>query len=160
LSFPDLTTGRLVLRAWPPAEVAAVLDGPRPPHWADDFPAAGDAEIAGLLASVPEWLGPYGHRLVTERATGLTVGSTGLFWPPAGGVVEIGYGIVPSRRGRGYAAEAVERLTAHARTAPGVRAVHARVERTNPASARVLEKAGFRLAGDDGAVLTYRAEPG
>ncbi|WP_459546603.1 hypothetical protein [Nocardia sp. X0981] len=35
-----------------------------------------------------------------ERDTGLVVGSIGLFWPPSAGVLEIGYGIVPSRRGR------------------------------------------------------------
>jgi RimJ/RimL family protein N-acetyltransferase len=76
----------------------------------------------------------------------LTVGSVGLFWPPTDGAVEIGYGIVGSRRGRGYAAEATRALAEFALGAPGVRTVYANVELSNPASVRVLHKAGFRQA--------------
>jgi len=143
-THPDLTTDRLVLRSWTPADVTAVLDGARASHWADDFPAEGDHVIAGLFAEHPAWLGPYGHRLIVERATGLVIGSIGLFWPPSDGALEIGYGIVPSRRGRGYAPEATRALTAFALGAPGVHAVHATVELSNPPSIRVLEKSGFR----------------
>lgn len=139
----DLTTDRLVLRPWTTAEAAAVLDGTRSVHWADDFPAEGDRVIAGLFEQFPAWLGAYGHRLVIERDGGQVVGSIGLFWPPNEGVLEIGYGIVPSRRGRGYASEATRALTAFAFTAPDVHTVVATVELSNPASARVLEKSGF-----------------
>lgn len=149
VTIPDLTTDRLVLRSWTTADVTAVVDGRPLPHGAADFPAEGDRVIAGLLADHPAWLGPYGHRLLVERATGLVVGSVGLFWPPADGDVELGYGVVPSRRGRGYAAEATRALTAHALAAPGVRRVHATVELRNVASVRVLEKAGFRRTGTD-----------
>ncbi|MCE7000837.1 GNAT family N-acetyltransferase [Saccharothrix sp. S26] len=143
----ELVTERLVLRPWTASEVDAVVAGKRLPHWADDFPAEGDRVIAGLLGDHPAWWGGHGHRLVVERDGGPVVGSIGLFWPPEDGVVEIGYGIVPSRRGRGYASEATRALTAHAFTAPEVHAVHAQVEVSNPASVRVLEKAGFRLLG-------------
>jgi RimJ/RimL family protein N-acetyltransferase len=150
---PDPTTERLVLRSWTAAEVDAVVGGVRLSHWADDFPADGDRFIAGLLGEHPQWLDAYGHRLVVERDSGLVVGSIGLFWPPADGAVEIGYGVVASRRGRGYATEATRALTDYAFTAPGVRVVRAEVELSNPASVRVLEKAGFRLldvvAGQD-----------
>jgi ribosomal-protein-alanine N-acetyltransferase len=145
----DLTTDRLVLRPWTTAEAAAVLDGVRPAHWADDFPAEGDRVVVGLFAENPAWLGRFGHRQAVERASGLVVGSIGLFWPPADGTVEIGYGIVPSRRGRGYASESTRALTAHALTAPGVHTVVAGVELSNPASVRVLVKAGFRLLSTD-----------
>jgi RimJ/RimL family protein N-acetyltransferase len=150
---PDPTSERLVLRSWTAAEADAVVGGVRLPHWADDFPADGDQVIAGLLGEHPEWLSRYGHRLVVERDSGLVVGSIGLFWPPSDGVVEIGYGVVASRRGRGYATEATRALTDFAFTAPGVRVVRAEVELSNPASVRVLEKAGFRpldvAAGQD-----------
>nr|WP_246400665.1 GNAT family N-acetyltransferase [Jiangella mangrovi] len=137
------------MRSWTAADVTAVVDGVRSAQWAEDFPAEGDQVIAGLLADHLGWLGPYGHRLVVERETGLVVGSIGLFWPPADGSVEIGYGILASRRGRGYAAEATRALTAHALAAPGVHAVRAGVELANPASIRVLEKDGFGLAHTD-----------
>ena len=152
----DLTTGRLVLRSWTPGEAAAVLDGARPAHWADDFPAEGDHVIAGLLADNPDWLGEYGHRQVIERDSGLVVGSIGLFWPPADGVLEIGYGIAASRRGRGYAPESTRAVTEHAFTAPGVHTVVAGVELANPPSIRVLEKAGYHRSDTDAEQGTAR----
>lgn len=156
VSTTDLITDRLVLRSWTPDEVAAVLDGARPAHWAADFPAEGDHVIAGLFADHPAWLGPYGHRQIVERDSGLVVGSIGLFWPPSDGAVELGYGVVVSRRGRGYAPEAARALTAFAFTAPDVRGVHATVELSNPPSIRVLEKAGFHRTHTDAEQGTAR----
>ncbi|GHF42974.1 N-acetyltransferase GCN5 [Streptomyces mashuensis] len=152
----DLTTDRLVLRPWTTAEAAAVVGDSRRADWADDFPAEGDRVVAGLFGQYPDWLGPYGHRLVVERDSGLVVGSIGLFWPPADGTLEIGYGIVASRRGRGYAPEATRALAAYALAAPGVHTVVATVELTNPASVRVLEKAGFHHWATDEQTARYR----
>ncbi|MEU2039312.1 GNAT family N-acetyltransferase [Nocardia niwae] len=152
----DLLTDRLILRSWTAAAAAAVLDEGRHAAWAADFPAEGDRVIAGLLPARPHWLGPYGHRLVVERDSRLVVGSIGLFWPPADGELEIGYGIVASRRGRGYATEATVALTAHAFTAPGVRVVRAEVELSNPPSVRVLEKAGFEQVSSADGIARFR----
>jgi [ribosomal protein S5]-alanine N-acetyltransferase len=157
----DLHTERLVLRVWTTAEAATVTEGGRLDDWAEGFPAEGDQVIAPLIAAEPAWLGPFGHRLIVERESGLVVGSLGLFWPPTDGAVELGYGVALSRRGRGYAPEAVRALTAHAYTAPEVKAVFAHVEPSNPASVRVLEKAGFTPAGpgaEEGTVR-YDAPP-
>ncbi|MCT2584061.1 GNAT family N-acetyltransferase [Actinophytocola gossypii] len=109
----------------------------------------GDQVVAGLFAEHPAWLGEFGHRQLVERATGLVVGSIGLFWPPTDGALELGYRVVLSRWGRGHATEATRALTAFALTAPGVSSVSATVEPADLASVRVLEKAGFRLAGTD-----------
>ncbi|MFI6321922.1 GNAT family N-acetyltransferase [Nonomuraea sp. NPDC050556] len=161
-STPDLTTERLVLRVWTAAEGQAVVAGSRLPGWADDFPAEGDQVIAGLFGKFPDWLGPYGHRLIIERESGQVVGSLGLFWPPGDGLLEIGYGVVPSRRGLGYAPEATRALTEFALTAPGVHTVFANVELSNPPSIRVLEKAGFARRTDDveaGTARFYRDSP-
>lgn len=154
----DLGTERLLLRTWTAHEAGAVGAGGRLGDWAEDFPDDGDKVIAPLIAADPDWLGPFGHRLVVERSTGLVVGSIGLFWPPNEGTVEIGYGIVPSRRGLGYAPEAVRALVAHAYAAPEVRRVYATVETANPASVRVLEKSGFRRLGDGEEPGTARYE--
>ncbi|MGV9303936.1 GNAT family N-acetyltransferase [Nonomuraea sp. NPDC003727] len=155
LSGTDLITDRLVLRPWSSAELAAVLDGPRLAHWAEDFPSEGDRVIAGFIAEHPAAAGEYGQRQIVERETGLVVGAIGLFWPPNDGSLEIGYGVVPSRRGRGYATEAAGAMVAFAFTAPGVHTVHAGVEQANPASARVLEKAGLRLLSSDATTARY-----
>ncbi|MGW2629775.1 GNAT family N-acetyltransferase [Streptomyces chattanoogensis] len=153
----DLTTDRLVLRTWTTAEIAAVLGNVRSPHWAADFPAEGDRAIAGFIAERPDALGPYGQRQIIERAGGLVVGAIGLFWPPEAGRLEVGYGVVPSRRGRGYATEAAAAMVEFAFTAPGVHTVFADVEPANPASGRVLEKAGLERWSSDGKTARYRA---
>ncbi|RKT84587.1 Protein N-acetyltransferase, RimJ/RimL family [Saccharopolyspora antimicrobica] len=152
----DVITERLVLRTWTTSEATAVRDGIRSAHWAADFPAEGDRVIAGLLDQNPAWLGAHGHRLVVERESGSMVGSIGLFWPPNDGVLEIGYGIVASRRGRGYATEATRALAEFALTAPDVHTVSAGVELSNPSSVRVLEKAGFRRWTTDGSTARFR----
>jgi len=174
----DLITERLVLRQWSAEEEAAVLadtaagngrgcdntskpgcdanvTAARPAHWAADFPDEGDRVIADGLGRFPGWMGPYGHRQIVERESGLVIGGVGLFWPPADDRVEIGYGIVPSRQGRGYATEAVIALTEFALAHPAVRAVFADVERPNPASIRVLTKAGFRHHHTEGDTLRF-----
>ncbi|NUU21733.1 MAG: GNAT family N-acetyltransferase [Streptomycetaceae bacterium] len=151
----ELATARLVLRPWSTAEAAAVRGDARSAHWADGFPAEGDRVIADLLDQHRAWLGAYGHRLIVERDSGLVIGSIGLFWPPDDGTVEIGYGLSASRRGRGYATEATRALTDFALTAPGVHTVVATVELPNPASVRVLEKAGYRLTGADDEVARF-----
>ncbi|MFI1206915.1 GNAT family N-acetyltransferase [Streptomyces sp. NPDC020802] len=153
----QLVTDRLVLRSWSTTEADAVLRGGRLPHWAEDFPAEGDRVIVGLFAEHQEWLGAFGHRQVVERESGLVVGSIGLFWPPADGEIEIGYGIVATRRGRGYASEATRALTEFALTAAEVHTVHASVEPSNPSSVRVLEKAGFQRAASEEGLHRFRA---
>ena len=107
---------------------------------------AGDAD-AGQTAGRPsaepggeDW----GHRQVVERASGLVVGGIGFFGPPRGGEAEIGYGIVPSRQGRGYATEALRTMIAMAWADARVTVVVAGTDPGNVASQRVLEKAGFR----------------
>ncbi|SDL93120.1 Protein N-acetyltransferase, RimJ/RimL family [Nonomuraea maritima] len=153
----DVVTERLVLRLWPPADIAAVVGGLRLAHWARDFPSAADRRISGFVAERPEAMYVYGQRQIVERDTGLAVGAIGLFWPPDDGVIEVGYGIVESRRGRGYATEATRAMTAFGLTAPGVDEVFADVELANVASVRVLEKAGLRRVRCDGTTATYTA---
>jgi RimJ/RimL family protein N-acetyltransferase len=85
----------------------------------------------------------------------LVVGGIGLFGPPEDGQVEIGYGIVESRRGRGYATEAARALIEAALSLPGVTEVVAGVDPGNPASVRVLEKAGLTFPSHDGEETRY-----
>ena len=83
------------------------------------------------------------------------------------GEVEIGYVICREWRGKGYAAEIVRAMTAHAFSAFRVQAVFGRVLKGNGASVRVLEKSGYRFvreesgAEDDrygNGMLVYRKE--
>jgi len=161
------------LRPVPWDAVLAISRGERLDDWADDFPDDGDVMIAGLLLGAEQAVGPeagrvvgpeagrvvgpeagqvaaepgdedWGHRQVVERASGLVVGGIGFFGPPRDGEVEIGYGIVPSRQGRGYATEALRTMIAMAWADARVTAVVAETDPGNVASQRVLERAGFR----------------
>jgi RimJ/RimL family protein N-acetyltransferase len=64
--------------------------------------------------------------------------------PDANGVVEIGYGIVPSARNHGFATEMVQGLVGWLSTHPTVKKVIAECLETNAPSAKVLEKSGFQ----------------
>ena len=152
----SLLSARLIVRPLPWDAVGAISGGNRLDDWAADYPSEGDVIIAGLLQDVgPAGTDPtdqaWGHRQVVERASGLVVGGIGFFGPPrASGEVEVGYGIVPSRQGRGYATEALQAMLAMAWADPRVTAVVAGTDPGNAASQRVLEKAGFRRIADDG----------
>jgi [ribosomal protein S5]-alanine N-acetyltransferase len=168
---------RLILRPLPWDSVRAITAGDRLDDWAGDYPSDGDVVIAGLLQSADQALGrkagplaegdapgqvgadpaeeAWGHRQVVERASGLVVGGIGFFGPPRGGEVEIGYGIVPSRQGRGYATEALRTMVAMAWADSRVRTVVAGTDPGNVASQRVLGNAGFRQVAA-GSEFRYR----
>ncbi|MFC7098266.1 GNAT family N-acetyltransferase [Halobaculum marinum] len=63
------------------------------------------------------------------------------------GSVEVGYQFAPAHWGEGYATDAVETLCEYAFQQRRFHKVLAYVFETNPASARVLEKVGFRDEG-------------
>jgi [ribosomal protein S5]-alanine N-acetyltransferase len=152
---------RLVLRPVPWEAVRAIAASRRLDGWAADYPSAGDVVIMDLLHRVGRaaWSGldqAWGHRQVVERASGMVVGGIGFLGPPDLGEVEVGYGIVPSRQGRGYATEALCAMVTMAWAHLGVTAVVAGTERGNAASQRVLEKAGFQRAGAVAGQCRYR----
>ena len=77
------------------------------------------------------------------------------------GLVEIGYGIAPARRGRGFATRAVGKLLDLAKADPRIKIVAAETAVDNPASQRTLEKNGFARTGeridpDDGPLLGWQ----
>jgi ribosomal-protein-alanine N-acetyltransferase len=160
----DLITERLRLRAFRATDVDAILADRRDDSWAADFPSEGDRVIADMLSrtGLPA---PgdrrYGIRLIVEGDSGKLVGGVGFFGPPENGGVEIGYGVVGSREGRGYATEAVAAMVADATSDPLLTHIRAGVELSNPASIRVLEKNGFTedSRNDDQATYELRIIP-
>lgn len=162
----DVASDRLVLRPLRLVVARAMADGRRLPDWAEDFPEEGDVRVAtGLVRApapeptdeAPRW----GHFQILERATATVVGGIGFHGPPVEGEAEIGYGVVSSRRGRGYATEAVQALVGAAWAAEGLRAVVASTEVKNVASQRVLEKAGFAFVALVGDLRHFRrSRPG
>jgi RimJ/RimL family protein N-acetyltransferase len=145
----DIETDRLALHAIDVAEgerIAAGAAGPAD-NWASDYPFEGDlGAVAGFLrdSSAHGEQRPFGYYRITRRADGQAVGGIGFKGQPAGGVVEIGYGLVPSARGHGFAAEAVVAVLGVAAEQRVARVI-ADTTIDNIASQQTLVRAGFRF---------------
>ncbi len=114
------------------------------PH-AVDWPHADTADALRPLAEHPEHAGP-GTFLITENSC--VVGDCGWFGPPdTEGVVDLGYGLAPSARGRGVATEAVGLLLTWV-GAHGARTARAEVLPGNAPSLRLLARLGFDPVGE------------
>jgi RimJ/RimL family protein N-acetyltransferase len=127
--------------------------------WADDYPFEGDVgAVRAFLRSAAEHgdQRPFGYYRIDRRSDGQAVGGIGFKGPPEGGVAEIGYGLVPSARGQGYAAEAVVALLRLAGE-QGLTKIFADTTPNNFASQRTLVRAGFRLVRTEGDLYRYEA---
>jgi RimJ/RimL family protein N-acetyltransferase len=92
---------------------------------------------------------PWRHGFwIVEKASGQIVGGAGFKGEPdSDGMVEIAYGVVPSREGRGYATEAARALIRFANGDARVRLLRAHTRPEPNASTRVLTKCGFVHVG-------------
>ena len=86
-------------------------------------------------------------RLDGDRATGEIVGSGAFKSAPKERRIELGYGVAPTRRGRGFATTGARLLVEEAFSSGLVNEVWAEASPRNIASQRVLEKAGFTREG-------------
>lgn len=94
--------------------------------------------------NAPNWGG-----FALELATGRAVGGVGCKnMPDENGRIEIGYGLSPEARGKGYATELVGAFVAWLFAHPRVSVMTAETAVENVASQRVLEKCGFAKVGE------------
>lgn len=85
---------------------------------------------------------------VATASTGRAVGHMGLWARElATGRASAGYGIAPSERGRGYAADALSALTAFGWSLPELHRIALHIEPWNTASIRTAERAGYEREG-------------
>jgi len=80
-----------------------------------------------------------------EKKDGTKIG--GIIHFLAGNLLEIGYSLVPSERGKGYCTEAVRILVDYLFLSKEIVRIQAYTDVRNVASQRVLEKAGFKKEG-------------
>jgi GNAT superfamily N-acetyltransferase len=145
---------KLALRLLDEPAAQAIVAGEAPSGYRcpDDYPAVADRVAAGLfLQRLDAGLDPrpFGAFLVVlasdaEQQIPLVIGGIGFH----GGVddsgrVEVGYGIVASHQGRGYATRALGLLIERAREL-GASTLIAEVDTENAASRAVLARCGFR----------------
>lgn len=99
--------------------------------------------------------------LVVIAAEPHGVGMAGFKGPPDDrGEVEIGYGIDPAYRNRGYTTEAVQALIAWAWQDTSCRSILADTMKDNAASSRVLAKVGMRVYHETDEGLCWKLERG
>lgn len=144
------------------ADYAALLNDHAPRDFAlADTPIA-PREILDMLAGLAE-------RIRADFATaswlivedGEVAGLCSITRPPEHGVIDIGYGIAPSRRRRGIATRAIGEIVAWARAAAHVSAITAETAIDNFASQQVLARNGFVRTGErfdmeDGQLICWR----
>jgi RimJ/RimL family protein N-acetyltransferase len=154
-----LRTERLSLHVVDGVEARRIHD--REPQasdaWAADYPFEGDLAAIGSFLQATERDGeqrPFGYYQIRRQSDGLAVGGVGFKGRPDDGAVEIGYGVVPSVRGHGDAAEALEGLLQIA-AGLGVETIRADTGLHNFASQRTLEHAGFGKTGSDSQLCYY-----
>lgn len=158
----ELRTERLTLRPIDAEEAGRIVSrrpGPQD-SWAADFPFDGDVVGVTMFLRATAAHGdqrPFGHYVVHRSADGLAIGGIGFKGRPEQGTAEIGYGLVPSARGHGYAAEAARALVTLAGE-HGCSRVVADTDRHNIASRRTLERAGFARTGAAGDLDLYALE--
>jgi len=86
---------------------------------------------------------------IVEKKDGSRIGFICHFTlvPPAGKLLEIGYSLVPSERGKGYGTEAVRIMVDYLFLSKSIERIQAQTDARNVASQKVLEKAGFKKEG-------------
>jgi len=119
---------------------------------------AANGVIDFLLSASPEFMARL--RVATEpdpwqfgfavihKIDNVLIGMAGFPGPPSDGVAEIAYGIAPSYQGKGFATEVAKALFKFASRDSRVRTICAHTLPEMNASTRVLEKCGFRKAGE------------
>lgn len=155
----DLETARLVLHPIDGSEAGRIVAraAGAQDRWATDYPFAGDLAAVGVFLRNTEQHGeqrPFGYYQILRATDRLVVGGVGFKGAPDGGRVEVGYGLAPSARGHGYAAEGLTALLEVAARHEVV-AVLADTTEGNVPSQRTLLNAGFSLVGVDAALQHY-----
>jgi ribosomal-protein-alanine N-acetyltransferase len=115
------------------------------------------------LRDTPE-AAPWLVRAAVLPEDGSVVGHAGFHGPPdARGAVEVGYTVVPGRRGEGLSHRLLRALVDEATASPEVRVVRASISPDNLPSLAVARRAGMRHVGEqwddeDGRELVFELD--
>ena len=149
----DLTDGTVTLRRVRPGDEAPLLDergDPEARRWAISGRVWTPQDASAYVAATASlWLaGTEARFAVVDAASGEYAGSLGLrVTAPAMRVAEVGYGIRPAWRGRGYTVRALRLVAGWAFSTAGLSRLELGTAVDNVASQRVAERSGFRREG-------------
>lgn len=164
-----LTTDRLVVRRFEPSDAATLHAYRNDPEvarwqgwsvpWPMEFAEAFVRDMhQGPMFELGDWTQ---LALATRTDPDELIGDVGVRLEADEPTAEIGFSLVPTRWGLGYASEAVAAVVDHVVERLGLARVVAFTLRDNEAAQRVLEHAGLRFIGVDGdECIYYRAAAG
>ncbi|WP_413752090.1 GNAT family N-acetyltransferase [Streptomyces sp. R-74717] len=159
----DLETPRLFLRLMSASDALQVMAG-KPGNgarWALGYPSPGEMAAAERFLDTCATTGdpsPFGSYEIRRRDNGEVIGGLGFHGAPdENRHVTIGYGLVPSAQGMGYASEALRALLLFARD-QGVSSVHGDTDLDNLASQHVMTAVGMHLVKEDALLKYYRID--
>ncbi|MEU5943058.1 GNAT family N-acetyltransferase [Micromonospora sp. NPDC047548] len=159
----NLVTARLVLHAIGVSEAERIVTGEPDDaaRWAPGYPSEGDVFAAKRFLDTCTNIGdprPFGNYEIRRREDGHAIGGVGFHGTPdENGSVTIGYGLIPSVHGNGYASEALRALLAFA-CARGVTCVGGDTTHGNIASQHVMTAAGMQLIAEDEKLKYYNID--
>ncbi|GAA1284287.1 GNAT family protein [Saccharothrix xinjiangensis] len=146
-----LVSERLVLRRFRPGDAeafAAYRSDPEVARYqAWDTPLSLEqaaAAVARHAAADPDRVGWFPYAIALD---GELIGDIGVNLHENRGQADIGFSLATPFQGRGYATEAVERVVRHLLLDRGLHRVSAECDPRNTASARLLDRVGFRREG-------------
>lgn len=146
-SIPVLTTERLRLRpgVFEDAESLhrAFSDAPSMQWWTEAAHTSLEQTQIHLARPSPGWR----RWIITVHGSNLAIGFVAAGEKRQGNVTEVGYMLVPDRRGHGYAREALAAVLDQLFVAEGQRKAVADTDPENLASRGLLERMGFQLEG-------------
>lgn len=148
LELPELQGRHTRLREWRVADIAVVMEASHDPliPLVTTIPrSAGEAEALAYVERQHDRLrSGAGYAFAIADSAGDAVGYIGLMFAEASRA-RLGYWTAPSRRRRGYAADALCTLTAWASRCVAVDGLDLYIAADNLGSVRVAESAGYRF---------------
>ena len=146
---PALLTGRLLIRPLELADAAAVAGYRSDPgvaryqSWSAPYSVADAQELVGGDPRAAGW----SQSAVVLRSDNTMIGDIGVNLHENLMQAEIGFTLSADHQGFGYGSEAVAGLLGYLFTGRGLHKVSAECDARNQASARLLERVGFRREG-------------
>lgn len=155
-----------MLRRWRPADVPPLIDAIRASmpqlrpwmFWAVDF--TDQVAVDFVNGSEQKWEQGEAYKYGLFDDAGATLGSVNLMARIGPGALELGYWVRTSHTGRGIAGRAARLVTSAGLALPQVGAVEAHIDRANAASARMVQRIGFTLAGSRQTEITSPGQTG